>query len=151
MKVKVLVAQSFPTLRPHGLYPTRILCPRNSPDKTPGLGSHFLLQGIVPTQGSNSGLLHCRWTLYHLSHQCKCQVNNVQQTQRLFFGIFLEFFWLLIIFFAFTEFVTMLLLFCVLSCQSGGMWDPSSTIRNPTHTPCNGRWSLSHWTARLPC
>ena len=28
---------------------------------------HSLLQGIVPTQGSNPGLLHCRWILYHLS------------------------------------------------------------------------------------
>ena len=30
---------------------------------------YFLLQGIFPTQGSNSSLLHCRQTLYHLSHQ----------------------------------------------------------------------------------
>ena len=27
------------------------------------------LQGIFPTQGLNPGLLHCRWTLYRLSHQ----------------------------------------------------------------------------------
>ena len=27
-----------------------------------------LLQGIFPTQGSNPGLPHCRWILYHLSH-----------------------------------------------------------------------------------
>ena len=26
-------------------------------------------RGIFLTQGSNQGLLHCRWTLYHLSHQ----------------------------------------------------------------------------------
>ena len=26
-------------------------------------------QGIFPPQGSNSGLLHCRWILHHLSHQ----------------------------------------------------------------------------------
>ena len=32
------------------------------------MGSHSLL-GIFPTQGSNLGLLHCRWALYHLSHQ----------------------------------------------------------------------------------
>ena len=31
-------------------------------------GSHFLLQGIFPTQGLNPGLLHCRQILYHLSH-----------------------------------------------------------------------------------
>ena len=30
---------------------------------------HALLQGIFPTQGSNSGLPHCRWILYGLSHQ----------------------------------------------------------------------------------
>ena len=28
-----------------------------------------VLQGIFPTQGSNSGLPHWRWILYHLSHQ----------------------------------------------------------------------------------
>ena len=28
-----------------------------------------LLQGIFPTQGSNPGLLHCRWILYQVSHQ----------------------------------------------------------------------------------
>ena len=34
-----------------------------------GVGCHFLLQGIFPTQGLNLGLLHCRQTLYHLSYQ----------------------------------------------------------------------------------
>jgi len=29
----------------------------------------FLLQGIFPTQGSNSGLPYCKWILYPLSHQ----------------------------------------------------------------------------------
>ena len=28
-----------------------------------------LLQGIFPIQGSNPGLLHCEWILYHLNHQ----------------------------------------------------------------------------------
>ena len=28
-----------------------------------------LLQGIFPTQGSNPGLLHCRWILYQLNHK----------------------------------------------------------------------------------
>ena len=28
------------------------------------VGCHFLLQGIVLTQESNPGLLHCRWSLY---------------------------------------------------------------------------------------
>ena len=37
--------------------------------KSPGMGCHFLLQGIFPTRGSNPGLPHCREMLYHLSHQ----------------------------------------------------------------------------------
>ena len=37
--------------------------------KNTGVGCHFLLQGIFPTQGSNPGLLHCRQILYCLSHQ----------------------------------------------------------------------------------
>ena len=32
-------------------------------------GSHSLLQGIFPTQGSDPGLMHCGQILYHLSHQ----------------------------------------------------------------------------------
>ena len=32
-------------------------------------GYPFLLQGIVPIQGSNPGLLHCRQILYNLNHQ----------------------------------------------------------------------------------
>ena len=56
-------------LWPHGLYPTRLLFPWNSPSKNTGVGCDFLLQGIFLTQGSNSGLLHCRQLLYHLSYQ----------------------------------------------------------------------------------
>ena len=51
------------------LWPARLLCPWNSSGKNTGVGSHSLLQGIFPTQGSNLGLLHCRHILYHLSHQ----------------------------------------------------------------------------------
>ena len=63
------VAQSCPTLcdpmgcslpgfSVHGIFQARIL-----------EGVAFLLQGIFPTQGLNSGLLCCRQTLYPLSHQ----------------------------------------------------------------------------------
>ena len=31
------------------------------------VGSHSLLQGIFPTQGSNTGISHCGQILYHLS------------------------------------------------------------------------------------
>ena len=57
------------SLWPHGLKPSRLLSPWGFPGKNTGVGWHFILQGIFPTQGSNSGLLHCRQTLYRLSHQ----------------------------------------------------------------------------------
>ena len=41
----------------------------DSPGKNTGVCFHALLQGIFPTQRSNPGVLHCRWILYHLSHQ----------------------------------------------------------------------------------
>ena len=44
-------------------------CPWDSPDKNTGVGCHFSLQGIFPTQGSNPGLLICRQILYHLSYK----------------------------------------------------------------------------------
>ena len=34
------------------------------PGKNTGVGCHFLLQGIFPTQGSKLHLLHCWWILY---------------------------------------------------------------------------------------
>ena len=48
------------SLRPHGLQPTRLLCPWDSPGKNTGVGCHALLQGIFPTQGLNFGkpLMH---------------------------------------------------------------------------------------------
>ena len=65
----MLVVQScLDSFRLH-LQPTRLLCPRDSPGKNTGVGCHFLLQGIFPTQGSNSSLLPGRRILYHLSHQ----------------------------------------------------------------------------------
>ena len=39
------------------------------PGQNTGVGSLSLLQGIFPTQGSNSGLPHCRQILYQLSYK----------------------------------------------------------------------------------
>ena len=52
-KEKVLVAQN----------------PLDSPGKNTGVGSHSLLQGIFLTQGSITGLWHCRQILHGLSHK----------------------------------------------------------------------------------
>ena len=54
---------------PHEPSSARLLCPWNSPGKNTGVGFHFLLQGIFPTQGSNLGVLHWRQILYLLSHK----------------------------------------------------------------------------------
>ena len=62
--------QSYPILcdpmdrRPPGSSVHGILQAKNT-----GVGSHFLLPGIFPIQGSNLGFPHCRQILYHLSHQ----------------------------------------------------------------------------------
>ena len=57
------------SLKPHGLQLTRLLCPWDSPGKNPKMGSHSLLQGIFPTQGSKPGFPHYRQSLYQLSHK----------------------------------------------------------------------------------
>ena len=57
------------SLQPHGLQPTRLLHPWDFPGKNTGVGCHFLLQEIFPTQGLNPSLPHCRQMFYHLSHQ----------------------------------------------------------------------------------
>ena len=49
--------------------PARLLCPWDSLGKNTGVGCHaLLLQGIFPTQGSNTGLPCCSQILYCLSH-----------------------------------------------------------------------------------
>ena len=59
-----LVAKSCPTL----LWSWTIACQAplsmEFPGKNTGVGCHFLLQGIFPTQGSNPHL-HRRWLFYH--------------------------------------------------------------------------------------
>ena len=74
-KVKVLVVQSCLTLRVHGLWPTRFLCPWDSLGKNTGVDSHSLLQGIFPT--SSLGLLHRRQILYHPSHWGSPQIMHM--------------------------------------------------------------------------
>ena len=74
------------SLGPHGLWPTRLLCPWNSLGKNTGVGCYSLLQGIFPTQGLNLGFQHCRQSLYQLSHQGSplkaFQFSSVQSLSR---------------------------------------------------------------------
>ena len=67
------------SLRPHGsqgLFVTPQSMEFFRPEYWSGCRS--LLQGISPTQGLNPGLPHCRWILYHLSHQGRKCVGRFQ-------------------------------------------------------------------------
>ena len=57
------------SLQLHRLQPTRFLCLWDSPGKNTGVGFHFLLQEIFPTQGLHP-YVSCigRQILYNLSH-----------------------------------------------------------------------------------
>ena len=65
-----LVAQLCPALcDPMDCDPPGSSVHGDSPGKHTGVGCLALLYGIFPTQGSNSGLQHCKQILYRLSHQ----------------------------------------------------------------------------------
>ena len=76
------VTQSCPTLCHPMCCSPRLPHSRDFPGKNTGVDFHFLLQGIFLTQGLNLGLLHCRQTLYCVSHQgspvfaCLVQLNS---------------------------------------------------------------------------
>ena len=55
-------------LQSMGSQRVRLLHQWDFPGKNTGVGCHFLLQEIFPTQGLNPGLPHCRSLLYRLSH-----------------------------------------------------------------------------------
>ena len=63
--LSVIISQSVVSnsLRPHGVQPTRLLCPWEFLGKNTGVGCHFLLQGIFPIQGLNPALPLCRQML----------------------------------------------------------------------------------------
>ena len=47
------------------------------PGNHTGVDCYFLLLGIFPTQGLKLGLLHCRQTLYRLTHQGSPVIYNI--------------------------------------------------------------------------
>ena len=72
----VLCSVVSDSLRPHGLWPARLLCPWDSPGKNTGVDCHSMLQRIFPTQGSNPGLLHCWQILYRLSYRIFSSISG---------------------------------------------------------------------------
>ena len=68
MGVSSIASVVSSSLQPHGLQPSRLICPWDSPGKSTGMSCRFLLQGIFLTQGSNpclQWLLHRRRILYY--------------------------------------------------------------------------------------
>jgi len=55
-------------LTPYNTMDCRLLCPWESPGKNTRVGCHALLQGILPTQGLNPGVPHCRWYTHTHTH-----------------------------------------------------------------------------------
>ena len=84
-KVKVLVAQSGPTLcDPMDCSLARLLCPWNSPGKYTGICSHSLLQGIFLTLGLKgvivSFLNHPHWAVDLQTLPAKSQAGNFRHS-----------------------------------------------------------------------
>ena len=52
-----------------------VLCPWTYPGKNTGVDTHFLLQGIFPTQRLNPGVLNCRQIPYPLSQHRSIKVK----------------------------------------------------------------------------
>ena len=67
--MKVKVKCSVCLFNPMDCSITTFLHPWDFPGKNTGVGCHFLLQEVFPTQGLNPGLPHCRQMPYCLSHQ----------------------------------------------------------------------------------
>ena len=69
-------------LWPHGLWPTRLVCPWNFPGKNTGVCCHFPLQGIFPTQALNAcigrHILYCCTTWGTFSQLCCTVLSRVQ-------------------------------------------------------------------------
>ena len=65
--------------------PPRLLCPRDFPGKSTGVGCHFLLQRIFQTQVSNQcllNLLHWKVDSFLMSHQrCPLFTLNIEKFQ----------------------------------------------------------------------
>ena len=77
------------SLLPYELKPTRLLCPWNSPGKNTGVGCHFLLWGIFPTQESNLCLLHLlHWEAGSFYHWDTQEAQSVSCYIELFWVIF---------------------------------------------------------------
>ena len=59
--------------RPHGLQPSRLLCPWDIPGKSTGVGCHCLLQA------HNKNLINICWINEYVHTRCACLMNSAGQ------------------------------------------------------------------------
>ena len=86
-----LVTKSYLTLCDPWSMAPRLLFPWDFPDKNVGVGCHFLLQGIFPTQGLNPWLLNWHVDSLALSHLgSPCNKVQVGYLSYLFVYLFIE-------------------------------------------------------------
>ena len=146
MKVKghSVVSDSF---RPHGLYSLW-----NSPGQDIGVGSHFLLQETFPTQGSNSGLPHCRQIFYQLSHQGSPVNDELGLITFLYLHWLLNFFlfWGRVISYAYSLFIfsSILLLLVVMIIDGLPRW--CQWVKNLPASAGSKRRGFDPWVGKIP-
>ena len=94
------------SLHPHGLQPTRLFCPWNFPGEAVGMGCHFLLQEIIPIQGSNLHLLRfLNWQVGSFATEPPGKPSSVSNLMKIFI---MNEYWILSI--AFSAFIKITLI-----------------------------------------
>ena len=133
------------SLRPHGSQGL-FVTPQSMEFSRPEYWSRCrsLLQGISPTQGLNPGLPHCRWILYHLSHQGRKCVGRFQfviislSVYSVFFFVFFFFQkWLNLFTWIFCLYLSSL--FCLISLWKGEKFQGTSNS-SMLHLPLKGTY-----------
>ena len=131
------VAQAYLTLRPHGLWPTRLHCPWDFPGKNTGVGCHSLSRGSSWPRDQNC--VSCiswigRWILYLWTTNFIQKISGLPQSMHLCAPTLSLRNWT----------ISLVLI------KKYIYWDLSALPRvEPTAPACGlAAWSLNHWTAR---
>ena len=75
------------SLRPQGVQPARLLCPRDSPGQNTRAGCHLLLQGIFLTQELSLHVLHWQVDASACAHTYTCAHTQMHTRARAHNGL----------------------------------------------------------------
>ena len=136
------------SLRSHGLQPARLLCLWDFPGKNTGVDCHFLLQGIVPTQGYNFlHLLHWQADSLPLSHLKSPETLNIFIRFSISIIAFLANFWTCVLAVSFLFITLMGASFFIRS--PSGFWKANSLLSVKKKTACSLHGVYSYFEYRL--